>query len=179
MMKRTILALATVLVGGGVLALGASPARGGDEFCPMGGTLIKAEIAKDKALDWGKDRRKAVVSAEDTDGWSVLVLSKSDRDIAVLVNATGVFFGVAGRGGEELSSRNIEKVFGRDLRNLKEAVKKEIGELWKAGVVKLDGGDVQGLSEATALGTLEKARRDWELTTQDCKGTELDASGLK
>jgi hypothetical protein len=45
--------------------------------------------------------------------------------------------------------------------------------------VKIDGADVQALSDAAALGTLEKKGRSWELATQDCKGTDLDASALK
>ena len=53
-----------------------------------------------------------------------------------------------------------------------------MGELWKADAVKIQGGDVQKLADAAGLGTLRRAA-DWELTTQDCKGTDLDASGLK
>jgi hypothetical protein len=177
-MKRTVQALAAVLVGAGMFALCAAPAMCGDEFCTMGGTMIKAEIVKDKAIEWGKDR-KAVISGEDGDAWSVLALSKTDKDIAILINPASVFFGVAGRGGQEVDARGAEKVFGKELRTLKEAVKKEIGDLWKAGAVKVDGADVQALSEAAGLGTLEKSRRDWTLTTQDCKGLDLDASGLK
>ena len=59
-MKRTVKTLAVVLVGAGLVAFAAAPAVCADEFCPMGGTLIKAEVDKDKALEWGKDRRKAV-----------------------------------------------------------------------------------------------------------------------
>jgi len=44
--------------------------------------------------------------------------------------------------------------------------------------VKIQGADVQKLVDAVALGTLEKDR-DWELTTSDCKGMDLDASDLK
>lgn len=177
-MKRTVQALAAVLVGAGVFALGAGPALGADEFCAMSGTLIKAEVVKDKALEWGKDR-KGVVNDADDDTWSVLVLSKSDDDVAILLNANGVFFGLAGRGGQEVEARDAEKAFGRDLGDLKEAVKKGMGDLWKADAVKIDGGDVQPLSDAAGLGTLEMSGRDWALTTQDCTGVDLDASGLK
>ncbi len=107
----------------------------------------------------------------------MLTLGKSDDNIAILVGPGTVFFGVAGKGGNELSDREIEKAFGKDLRKLSDAVKKEITELWKAGAVKIQGADVQKLVDAVALGTLEKDR-DWELTTQDCKGTDLDASEL-
>jgi hypothetical protein len=178
-MKRTVQALAAVLVGAGVFALGAAPALCGDEFCPMGGTLIKAEVVKDKALDWGKDRRKAVVAGADTDAWSVLTLSRTDDDIAILVNPDGVFFGVAGRGGQEVDARDAEKVFGKNLRKLQDAVKKEMGDLRQAGAVKVEGSDIQVLADAAGLGTLEKGGRDWKLATQSCKGVDLDASGLK
>ena len=176
-MKRTIQSLAVVLVGMGLFTLGATPAVCAEEFCAMGGTLIKAEVDKDKALAWGKDRRKAVVAAEDTDEWSVLALSASADEIAILVNVQGVFFGVAGKSGEEVTERGAEKAFGNNFRKLKEAVKREIGDLREAGAVKIAGNDVQPLSDAAGLGILTKDR-DWTLTTQDCKGVELDASGL-
>lgn len=177
-MKLKIQVLMAVLVGAGVFALGASPARCADEFCPMGGTAVKVEVDKEKALEWGRDRRNAVITAEDADDWSVLARCKSDGDIAIRVDAGGVFFGVAGRGGQELDARDINKAYGKDLDDLKEAVKKEMGELGKADVVKLGSGDVQDLADAAGLGTLEKDRA-WALTTQDCTGTDLDASGLK
>jgi len=169
--------LAIALAGTGILALAAAPAVcGDDEFCAMGGTLIKAEVDKDKALEWGRDRREVQITNEDGDDWQVLTMATSARDIAVLVSANGVFFGVAGR-GDELSERDIAKAFGSDNKELKEAVKKEMQGLWKADVVEIGGKDVQELSEAAALGTLEKDR-DWELTTTDCEGVELDVSGL-
>jgi hypothetical protein len=177
-MKQTVKTLAVVLVGAGMVAFAAAPAVCADDFCAMGGTLIKAEVVKDKAIEWGKDRRKATVAGEDGDSWSVLTLSKSDDDIAVLVTPGAVFFGIAGKGGNEVDARDIEKAFGRDLKKLGEAVKKEIGELWKAGAVKIQGGDVQAIANAVGIGSLEKGR-DWELTTQKCKGTDLDASSLK
>jgi hypothetical protein len=176
-MKRTVRTLAGVLVGMGLFTLGATPALCGEEFCAMGGTLIKAEVDKDKALAWGKERRKAAVAGEDTDEWSVLSLSTSADEIAILVNAQGVFFGVAGKGGDEVSPRDAEKAFGGDLRKLRESIKKEMGDLREAGAVKIAGSDVQPLSDAAGLGTLAKDR-DWALTTQDCKGVDLDASGL-
>jgi hypothetical protein len=178
-MKQTVKTLAVVLVGAGLVAFAAAPAVCADEFCAMGGMLIKADVVKEKALAWGADRKKATVAGADTDTWSVLTLSKSDNDIAILVGPDTVFFGVAGKGGREVDARGAEKVFGRDLRNLAEAVKKEMTELWKSGAVKIQGADVQKLVDAVALGTLEKGGRDWELKTQDCKGLDLDASDLK
>ena len=177
-MKRTVQALAAVLVGAGVFALGAGPSLGADEFCAMSGTLVKAEVVKDKALEWAKER-KGVVNDADADTWSALVLSKSDDDVAILLSANGVFFGIAGKGGQEVEARDAAKAFGRDLEDLKEAVKKEIGDLWKADAVKVGGGDVQPMSDAAGLGTLEKSGKDWALTTQDCTGVDLDASQLK
>jgi len=177
-MKQTVKTLAVVLVGAGLVAFAAAPAVCADEFCAMGGTLIKAEVVKEKAIEWGKDRKKATIAGEDTDTWSVLTLGKSDDDIAILVGPGTVFFGVAGKGGREVDARGAEKAFGKDLRKLTEAVKKEMTELWKAGAVKIQGADVQKLADAVALGTLEKDR-DWELKTQDCKGMDLDTSDLK
>ena len=177
-MKKTVQTLAVVLVGAGLVAFAAAPAVCSDEFCAMGGTLIKADVVKDKAIEWGKDRKKAIIAGEDTDTWSVLTLSKSDDDIAILVGPGTVFFGVAGKGGNELDAREIERTFGKDLRKLTEAVKKEIGELWKAGAVKIQGADIQQIVKAVGLGTLEKGR-DWALTTSDCKGSDLDTSDLK
>jgi len=177
-MKQTVKTLAVVLVGAGLVAFAAAPAVCADEFCAMGGMQIKAEVVKDKALDWAKDRRKATIAGEETDTWSVLALAKSDDDIAILVTPGSVFFGVAGKGGREVDARAAEKVFGKDLKKLVEAVRKEIGELWKAGVVKIQGADVNLIANAVALGTLEKGR-EWELTTQKCDGMDLDASDLK
>lgn len=177
-MKKTVKMLSAALVGAGMVAFAAAPAVCADEFCAMGGTQIKVEVVKDKALEWGKDRRKALVAGEDTDTWSVLTLSKADDDIAILVSAGSVFFGVAGKGRNEVDARDTEKVFGRDFRKLVDAVKKEMTELWKAGAVKMQGADVQQLADAVALGTLEKGR-DWELKTESCKGLDLDASDLK
>lgn len=177
-MKRTMLALPVALAAAGVLALAAAPAFAGDEFCPMGGMLIKAEVDKDKAIAWGKDRRKVVIANEDKDDWSVLTLSASDSDIAILVQAGSVFFGVAGKGKAEIDAGAAEKAFGRDLRDLPDAVKKDLEDLRKADGVKIDGSDVGDLAKAAALGIFEKGRSDWAHSTQDCTGTDLDASGL-
>ncbi len=176
-MNRKTRALVAVLVGAGLMVAAAPPAFSGDEFCPMGGTLIKAEVDKDKALAWGKDRRKFAIAGEDSDAWSVLTLSTSDDDIAIVVRPGSVFFGVAGR-GREVESRDLEKVFGSELRNLRDAIRKEMGDLRKADVVKIEGGDVQTLSDAAGLGVLEKGRSEWALTTEKCEGTDIDVSGL-
>ena len=176
-MKRTVKTLAVVLVGAGLFAVAAAPAVCADEFCAMGGTQIKAVVIKEKALDWGKDRDKVVVAGEDTDTWSVLTLSKSDKDIAILVTPGSVFFGVAGEGGQKVDAGVAARIFGRDLRQLTEAVKKEMTELWKSGAVKIQGADIQKLIDLVALGTLEKDG-DWKLTTQTCDGMDLDTSGL-
>ena len=178
-MKRTMLALAVALVGAGLVA-GSTPAFSADDeekFCPMGGTLIKVEVDKDKAIAWGKDRRKAVIKDEDADTWTVLTLSTVDDDIAILVKAGGVYFGVAGK-GREMDERDAVKAFGNDLGGLKDSVKKEIGDLRKADVVKIDGSDVQALSDAAGLGVLRKDGSDWKLRTRECKPVDLDTSEL-
>lgn len=183
-MKRTMLALPAALTVAGVLALSAMPAAAADELCPMGGMLVVAETDKDKALAWGKDRRKAVIANEDKEDddrdnpWSVLTLSDRDKDIAILVRRGSVFFGVAGRGRQEIDERAAEKAFGRGLSDLQDAVKNELDDLRKAGAVKIDGGDAGDLAKAAALGVFEKGRREWEHRTEPCTGTDLDASGL-
>ena len=176
-MKRTMLTLAA-LAAAGMLATTAAPSLAADEFCPMGGMLVMAEVDKDKALAWGKDRRKVVIAGEDTDDWSVLTLSASDSDIAIVVKAGGVFFGVAGKGGVELDARAVEKAFGRDLRDLPDAIRKDLEDLRNADAVKIDGSDVGDLAKAAALGVFEKGRGGWELKTESCTGTDVDASGL-
>lgn len=178
-MKQTVKTLAVVLVGAGLVAFASAPAVCADEFCAMGGVQIKAEIVKEKAIEWGRERKKATIAGIEGDNWSVLTLCKSDDDIAILVGPEAVFFGVAGQGGREVDTRTAEKTFGKDLRELKEAVQKEMTSLWHAGAVKIQGADVQQLADAVALGTLEKSGRDWKLTTQDCKGMDIDASDLK
>jgi hypothetical protein len=178
-MNGTKRALAVVLVGAGIFTLGAAPAMCGDEFCPMGGTLIKVGVDKDKAIAWVKERRKSAVTDEDKDEWSALTLSTTDKDIAILIKKDSVFFGAAGKGGREVDSREADRTFGNSLRKLRDAVKKEMGEMRQARVVDIDGSDVQPLSDAAGLGVLEKKGRDWGLTTEDCKGVDIDASGLK
>ena len=177
-MKQTVKTLAVVLVGAGLVAFAAAPAVCADEFCAMGGTLIKAEVVKDKAIEWGKDRRKATIAGEDTDTWSVLTLGKSDDDIAILVGPGTVFFGVAGKGGNELDGREIERAFGKGLSKLSEVVKKEMTELWKAGAVKIGGNDVQTLADAAGLGMLAKEKDAWVLRTRECQPVDLPATGL-
>jgi hypothetical protein len=178
-MKLTVRALTMVLTGTVLFSPGLAPAMAADEFCPMSGTLVKAEIVKDKAVDWAKSRRKAAILAVDTDTWAVVSPSRSADDIAILVGPNGVFFGVAGKGGQEVSDRDAEKAFGRDLRTLREVVQRELTDLWKDGVVKISGGDVQAAADAVGLGTLEKKGRDWELTTQKCAGLAVDVSEVK
>jgi hypothetical protein len=58
-------------------------------------------------------------------------------------------------------------------------VQRELTDLWKDGVVKISGSDVQTAADAVGLGTLEKKGRDWELTTQKCTGLEVDLSEVK
>ena len=178
-MKQTFKTLAVVMVGAGLVAFAAAPAMSADEFCAMGGTLIKVEVVKEKAVEWGKDRKKAMIAGEDTDTWSVLTLSRFDDDVAILVGPDTVFFGVAGKGGREVDARTAEKVFGKDFGRLAESVKKEMTDLWKVGAVKIQGADVQKLADALGFGSLEKGGRDWELTTSDCQGMDLDTSDLK
>jgi hypothetical protein len=177
-MKLTFKALAVVLVGAGLLLSGVPAFAADAAFCPMGGTLVKIEVSKDKALEWAKDRRKVRVAGEDGDSWSVLTVSRVSDDVALLVNAGGIFFGVSGSAGRSVDARSAEKAFGRDFRTLKDVVKKEMGDIWKANVAKMGGDDVQKLSDAVGLGTLEKGRSGWELKTEKCEGQELDASGL-
>lgn len=178
-MKRTARVVAVVMAGLGLAAFTAAPAVCSDEFCPMGGTQVKAEVVAAKAVAWGKGRAASLVADEGSDSWSVLVLSVVDKDVAVLLSQGSVFFGVAGAGGREVDARTAEKVFGRDLRRLRDVMRKELGELWKSGAVKIDGGDVQKLADAAGLGALQKQGGGWVLATQDCTGLDIDASSLK
>jgi hypothetical protein len=176
-MKRTLWWSLAVLATVGMMVLEALPARSAIELCPMGGLMVKTVIVKQKALDWAKHRPKVAVDGADTDAWTVLTLSRADQDIAMLVGPEYVFFGVAGRGGE-VYPRDFDKAFGKDLSKLREAVKKEMNELWKAGVVRIEAGDVQKISDAVGRGLLEKDGRNWALKTSDCQAVDLPASGL-
>jgi hypothetical protein len=177
-MKRTRLALPAALAAAGLLMAAAAPVLAGDEFCPMGGMLIKAEVDREKAIAWGRERRKAVVANEEKGDWSVLTLSVRDKDIAILLQEGRVFFGVAGKGKDEIDAKAAERAFGRDLGDLRDAVRNELDDLRKAGAVKIESGDASDLAKAAALGVFEKGRRDWEASTQDCTGSDLDASDL-
>lgn len=179
-MKLVFKTLAVGLLGAGILAFAAAPAVCADEFCAMSGMLIKATVVKDKALDWGKDLKKATIAGEDTDSWSVLTLSRTDEGIAILVGPGAVFFGVAGKDRrEKIDAGDAEKAFGKGFGKLKEAVTKGMTDLWKSGAVNIEGADVNKIAGAAGLGTLEKSGRDWALTTSDCTGVDLDTSDLK
>ena len=175
-MKMNIRGLSAVLVGTCLLAASA-PALSATELCPMGGAMVVAEVDKGKALAWAADLGKKAVSGEDTADWTVMTLSRTDKDIAILVGPGYVFFGVAGRGGE-VYPRDIEKAFGKDFGRLSDAVRKNVTELWKAGVVKIAGADVQKILDATGLGSIEKDGTGWTLKTKDCQAVDLPASGL-
>lgn len=177
-MKRTTRTLAAVLVGAGLLAAAPAAAFDDEKFCPMGGAQINLEVDKDKAIAWGKDRRKVAITGEDGDAWRVLTLSTTDDDIAILVRPASIFFGVAGREGREVDARSAEKVFGNDLRNLREAIRKELGVMRKDDVVRIAGNEVQAISDAAGLGVLMKERDVWELKIRKCDGEEIDTSGL-
>ena len=176
-MKRIVRVVSTLMVGMGLALAGVVTARAADDLCAMGGAMIKAEINKDKALAWAKDLRRVEVAAAETDAWSVLTLSRTNEDIAVLVAPGYVFFAVAGRGGE-VYPRDFDKAFGKDRAMLREAVRKVMGDLWKAGVAKIEGQDVQQLADAAGLGVLERQGRGWTLTPRDCQAVGLDTSGL-
>ena len=176
-MKRNTRALSVVLVGTCLLAVSALPALSAEALCPMGGAMVVAEIDKDKALAWAADLKKKAVSGADTADWTVLTLSRTDNDIAILLGPGYVFFGVAGRGGE-VYPRDIEKAFGKDLGWLRDAVRMTMTDLWKAGVVKIAGADVQKISDAAGLGAIEKDGTGWTLKTKNCQAVDLPASGL-
>jgi len=180
---RTMLRL-TMLVAA-ALVLGAAAAEARDEFCPMGGTLVRIDVDKDKALRWIADSRQKSAEAKVEYGgvregdWAVLATVSSSRDIVVLVTEKFVFFGAAERDARELTDRNAEKYFGNGLRFLKETVKKEMSELDRAGAVRLSGSEAQDMSDAAGLGILEKSGRSWELKTEGCEGKTLAGSDLK
>lgn len=172
-MKRTKRCAAAVAL---AVALAAGPALAADPICPMGGTLIRAEVDRDRAVAWGKEQRHADVNAID-ENWTVIAVSRSSSDIALLVAPGGVFFGVAGRGGE-VYPRDMERAFGSDLKKLREAVRKGVGDLREAGVLKIAGSDVQPLGDAAGIGALVKEKGGWTLKTEACQPVDLPASGL-
>jgi len=176
-MQRKILALSVVLVGTCLLAASAAPALSAEALCPMGGAMVVAKVDKDKALVWAADLDKKAVCGADTADWSVLTLSRTDKDIAILLGPGYVFFGVAGRGGE-VYPRDIEKAFRKDFGWLRDAVRMTVTDLWKAGALKIAGADVQKISDATGLGSIEKDGTGWALKTKDCQAVDLPASGL-
>jgi hypothetical protein len=176
-MKRRVWWSLAVLAMVGMIVMEADPARSANELCPMGGVMVKTVIVKGKALDWAKKLPNVAVDGADTDEWTVLALSRTDQDIAMLVGAGYIFFGVAGRGGE-VYPQDMDKAFGKDLGKLREAVKKEMNELWKADVAQIEAGDVQKISDAVGRGLIEKEGRDWALKTSDCQAVDLPASGL-
>jgi hypothetical protein len=176
-MKMNIRVLSAVLVGTCLLAASAAPALSAVEMCPMGGAMVVVEVDKGKALAWAADLSKKDIDGTDTDDWTVLTLSRTDKDIAILVGPGYVFFGVAGRGGE-VYPRDIDKAFGKDFGKLRDAVRKTMTDLWKAGVVKIAGADAQKLSDAAGLGAIEKDGTGWALKTKDCQAVDLPASGL-
>ena len=176
-MKRTTMWFLAVLTVTGLIVSDPAPARSANGICPMGGVMVKAVVVKEKTLAWAKDQPNAVVDGADTDGWTVLARSRKDLDIAMLVGQGYVFFGVAGRGGE-VYPRDMEKAFGKDLGKLGNSVRQEINGLWQAGVVKIEGSDVQKISNAVGRGSLEKSGHEWALKTTDCQAVDLPASGL-
>jgi hypothetical protein len=176
-MQRKILALTVVLVGTFLLAVSAPPTLSATELCPMGGAMVVAEVDKDKALAWAADLDKKEVSGADTADWTVMTPSRTGKDIAILVGPGYVFFGVAGRGGE-VYPRDIERAFGKDFGRLRDAVRKNVTDLWKAGVLKIAGADVQKISDAAGLGAIEKDKTGWVLKTKECQAVDLPASGL-
>jgi hypothetical protein len=176
-MKAWTRLVPAVVAGALLCAVWASPALSGEEICPMGGTQVRSEVDRDRAVAWAKEQRGAVITGADTADWSVLALSRVDGDIAIFVAPGYVFFGVAGRGGE-VYPRDIERAFGKDLKKLREAMRKALTELWKAGAVKIGGNDVQTLADAAGLGMLAKEKDAWVLRTRECQPVDLPATGL-
>jgi hypothetical protein len=176
-MKQTVYWFLAMLATVGVLFLEADTVQSASDLCPMGGVMVKTATVKKKALDWAKNLQNVAIDGADTGEWTVLALSRADKRIAMLVGPGYIFFGVAGRGGE-VYPQDIVKAFGRDLRNLREAVKKEMSELRKAGVVQIEARDIQKIYDAVGLGLLEKDGRRWVLKTMECQAVDLPASGL-
>lgn len=176
-MKISVRALAVMMVGAGLVLSGVTPALSDDEFCPMGGTMVKVEVDQTKVADWVARARKKFILVEDP--WTLITLSDSSHDIALRFTSDSIFFGVAGKNEREVDAKSAERTFGNGFKTLREAVQKTMGDLWKLNAVKIDGGDVQALAEAAGLGVLEKSGRAWELKTQDCEGKSLDTSDLK
>ena len=82
-MNRKILGLSAVLVGACLIAASAAPALSATELCPMGGAMVVVATDKEKALAWAADQSKKDVGGADTADWSVLTLSRTNKEIAI------------------------------------------------------------------------------------------------
>lgn len=171
----TVFGLAVVL-----MFFGTGPVlAGGGDLCPMAGLMITTAVDQEKAIEYLEDDRREFIQTGEDDDWGILVVSESSDDIALLLTAEYVFFGVADdRDDRVADERRIEKAFGDDMRSLKNAVKKEMKTLWKADVVGISGNDVQALSDAAGVGTLTNSGGDWELETTDCEGMTLNVDEI-
>jgi len=164
----------------GLLVSGAV-AAGAEEVlvpCPMGGTMVKVAVDKDKTVEWLEDGRRAFLLNEDGDLWQVTALSGASDKIALVLGPDYVFFGVADdRDDREADENRMTKAFGNDNKFLVNAVQKEINGMWKAGIIDIRGGDVSDIAGAVGLGVVQEDR-GWNLETEDCQGMTVNVDEL-
>jgi hypothetical protein len=166
-MKGVVRTVALMLLAGSLVFPGTA-AAGADELCPMGGTMVKIAVDKDKAVEWLEDERRAFLLNEDA-AWELKTLSDASDKIALVLTEEYVYFGVADdRDDREADERRMSKAFGNGNKLLRGAVQKEIKAMWKAQIIDIGGSEVQEISEAVDIGTLSNDGRDWVFEAGDC-----------
>jgi hypothetical protein len=173
-MRGIVRTAAMLCLAGTLVAAGAATA-GADELCPMGGAVLMVALDQDKAVEWLDDERRAYLPDE---GFGIRTVSDASDKIAMVMTTEFVFFGVADDEEDEVSDKKMNKAFGNGLKFLKEAVQKEVKAMWKAGVIDIDGGDVQAIGEAVGLGTISQDGSDWVLEAADCEGMTVNVDEL-
>ncbi len=164
----------------GLVAFGAG-AAGAEEIavpCPMGGTMVKVAVDKDKTVEWLDDERRAFLLQDEGDVWQITTLSSASDKIALVIGQEYLFFGVADdRDDREADDNRMTKAFGNNNRSLENAVKKEINDLWKAQAIDIRGGDVGDIAGAVGIGIVVQDG-SWALETADCQGMTVNVDEL-
>ena len=174
-MRGFVRTFAMLCLAGSLVVAGAVTA-GADELCPMGGVVVIVALDEDKAVEWLDAERRAYLPNE---GFGIMTASDFSGKIAMVMTAEYVFFGVADDEADDISDKKMNKAFGNELKFLKQAVQKEVKAMWKADVIDIDGGDVQGISQAVGLGTVSQDGSDWVLETADCEGMTVNLEDLE
>jgi len=129
----------------------------------MGGRAGQGRGRQGEGLDWGRiaGRRS---SPADGDGWSVLTLSKTDDDIAILVPRRVLRRRRPRR--PEIDARDAEKAFGQSCAQPARRGK-EMNDLWKADAVKLPARNIQ--PSPTPASARWRRIANWALTPRTAR----------